>query len=145
MTDAPAAPACAHLLRVLVVDDDDDHLLLTAAVLGERFCVGTARSAQAALRVLANGHWDALVLDYHLPDLSAAELLEHLAASDRALPAVVVTAQPTEDEARAALRSGAAAYMVKSAASLDALPLALLRAIERDGLRDGTRVPRLPS
>lgn len=144
MTEAPAAPACAHSLRVLVVDDDDDHLLLTAAVLRERYSVATERSGQAALRVLANGHWDALVLDYHLPDLSAAELLERLAASGRSLPTVVVTAQASDREARAALRSGAAAYIVKSSTSLHTLPLALRRAIDRHRRRVGDRARRPP-
>lgn len=130
MTEAAAARDHARRLRVLVVDDNDDHLLLITAILRERYRVATTRSGQAALGLLATGHWDALVLDYHLPDLSASELLERLAAAGRALPAVVVTAQPAADEACAAACSGAADYIVKSSAGFAALPLALRRAVE---------------
>lgn len=62
-------------LRLLVVDDEPDTVLTLSAVLkDEGHSVASAGSVPAALRLLAEERFDAIIADIHLPGVSGYEL-----------------------------------------------------------------------
>jgi len=97
-------------MKILIVEDQ--HAL--ASALGE-VCrqLGAeptlAHSGAAAKQELAATKFNALILDIGLPDMNGLALLETLGDT----PALVITAHGTLDNAVAAKRLGATAYMVK--------------------------------
>jgi DNA-binding NtrC family response regulator len=97
-------------MNILIVEDQ--HAL--AAALG-KVCkqLGAeptlTHSGAAAKQKLAAAKFSAVILDIGLPDMNGLKLLEQLADT----PALVITAHGTLDNAVAAKRLGATAYMVK--------------------------------
>ncbi|MET0899200.1 MAG: response regulator [Mycobacterium sp.] len=103
-------------LAVLVVDDDfmvaSIHAELVEEVEGFRIA-GTAGSGQQALEMVAALAPDLLLLDVHLPDMSGIEVLRRLRERGDDVDAIVVTAERDADVVKAALRGGAAQYLIK--------------------------------
>jgi two-component system chemotaxis response regulator CheY len=74
-----------------------------------------AASGLEAIERLSLGHFDAVVLDLNMPDISGIEVLEFVRAQDRlkALPIIVVTTRGDDDSRAQALAAGASDYMTK--------------------------------
>ena len=70
-------------------------------------------SGNAGLRALASGNFDLAILDIGLPDLSGLEVLEKARARAPHLPVIIITAHGKLENAVAARKLGAAAYLVK--------------------------------
>lgn len=117
------------MATVLLVEDD--HVVRSAMLraLTERgHAVHAASTALEALRRVAAGAPDLIVLDLGLPDLDGAELLRMLrAVSD--VPVIAATARGEEADIIATLDAGADDYLVKpfSVAQLEARVRAVLR------------------
>lgn len=103
-------------LAVLVVDDDfmvaGIHAELVEEVEGFRIA-GTAGSGKQALEMVATLAPDLLLLDVHLPDMSGIDVLRSLRERGDDVDAIVVTAERDADFVKAALRGGAAQYLIK--------------------------------
>lgn len=114
---------------------------LTAAVLrGEGYAVeeaangvGMLRRIEAAMWADAPAHYDAIVADVLLPDLTAFEVLEALRSRELATPVILVTAHCGDDAREDACSLGAFALLEKPV-DWDALRNAVRKAI-RPGLR----------
>jgi DNA-binding NarL/FixJ family response regulator len=106
-----------ELIRVAIVDDHPVVREGTAALLAgvSGLCIaGTAGSLQEAASLLDPGLVDVLLLDIRLGSSSGLQLLSGGAC--RALPAIVVlTAYDYPQYAAAALRLGAAGFVLKTA------------------------------
>jgi len=102
-------------LTVAVIEDTADHALLASEALEERghsvIVFGTAGEALAAYRPHT---WDAVALDYRLPDMNGLQALERLLTMPAAPPVVMVTSSGKETIAVAALKKGARDYVVKT-------------------------------
>ncbi|MEO6742246.1 MAG: sigma-54 dependent transcriptional regulator, partial [Chthoniobacteraceae bacterium] len=70
-------------------------------------------SGSAGLDALAAGGFDLAILDIGLPDLSGLDVLEKARARSPQLPVVIITAHGKLENAVAARKLGAAAYLVK--------------------------------
>jgi len=112
----PSQPDVTALPTVLVVDDQDT---MRTALVGKLRAAGydviAANSGEVALRVLANRHVDAVVLDLVMPGIHGIGVLRSLTTRTphQYVPVIVITAV-TDPRARAeALRFGAADYLVK--------------------------------
>lgn len=81
----------APRLQVLLVDDEESVLATTAAVLSEDFDVRTARSADAALELLARHVFDVLCTDFHMPGRDGMQLLREAAEHYPHMAGVLVT------------------------------------------------------
>ncbi len=102
--------------RILVVDDQREILDLTATVLGgEGYAVVTADSGRDALRCLAEGPFDLVLLDINMPGMDGWETLRLLRADDELVDLVVVMFSIKGDvsDKIQSLQEGASGYITK--------------------------------
>ncbi len=66
-----------------------------------------------ALRLIAGGHYDLVILDLRLPGMTGYEVLRTIRDRGLTLPVLVLTAQDAVDNKVQALRSGADDYVTK--------------------------------
>ncbi|HJU28812.1 MAG TPA: response regulator transcription factor [Candidatus Binataceae bacterium] len=101
-------------LHLLVVEDEIKLLNNLCRGLGEEgFAVLSAGSAEAAERAIANGEFDAIVLDLRLPGKDGLEFLRGLRAAGDTTPVLVLTARGSVSERVVGLETGADDYLVK--------------------------------
>ncbi|HST61926.1 MAG TPA: PAS domain S-box protein [Longimicrobium sp.] len=118
-----------EVLRVLLVEDDEDDYVLTRGLLrdarGVRFEVEWQGTAAGGLAAVRGGGFDAVLLDQQLGAASGLDLLGRLTADADTPPVLLLTGQgdPALDEA--AMRAGAADFLVKRGLT----PLLLERSI----------------
>jgi CheY-like chemotaxis protein len=108
------------LKRVLVVEDDESQLgSVTALLAGRNVEAVRCPSGRQALDLLAHGHFDCMVLDLGLPDMSGYEVLEALQADAalRHLPVVIHSAQDLSREQLRMLNRYARSVIIKGAHS----------------------------
>ena len=104
-------------IRVVLVDDHPmilDGLRLALDVPGT-VVVGTAATAAAAARVVAETQPDVLVLDVHLPDASGIATAAAMRARHPDTAILMLTISEDSHTLAAALHAGAAGYLVKGA------------------------------
>jgi two-component system response regulator HydG len=100
--------------RILIVDDDPDGREAMKLFLeGEGFEVAEASSGAPALEVLDESPVDLVISDLKMPGLDGMGLLAAVRASRPELPVVIATASNEVALGIAAIRSGAADYLVK--------------------------------
>jgi DNA-binding response OmpR family regulator len=100
---------------VLVVDDEELLLDATRSFL-ERFGnmkVQTALSSKEALGMLMNTTFDALIVDYYLPEINGIELLKILRKKGDTTPIIMFTGVGRENAAIEALNNGADFFLKK--------------------------------
>lgn len=103
-------------LRILLVDDNLDHAQLATRALRREptWHVETARLGVEALDRLHEGHFDLLLLDYRLPDMTGLEVLRAVRKNAPEPAVILMTSQGSEEVAIEAMSLGAAAYVVKN-------------------------------
>jgi signal transduction histidine kinase len=103
-------------VRVMLVDDDHDDFVITRdlfAELGEAYSLDWVSNYECGLRELAHGNHDVYLLDYRLGSHDGLELLrEGLRAGCKA-PIIIMTGQADRELDFAAMKAGAADYLVK--------------------------------
>jgi two-component system response regulator FixJ len=103
MNPLRAADGVSHV--ILVVDDDSAvRNSLKFMIEVEGFEVNAYSSAQELLNENSLPANSCLVTDYHMPDMTGLELVDHLRDRQISIPAILITANPTEN-----LRNRAAA------------------------------------
>jgi DNA-binding NtrC family response regulator len=100
------------------------------------FDVDIVDSGAACLDRVRHHRYDVLLLDNHLPDMDAVDVLKALEAQDTSLPVVVVTSVGDEDLVVRVLRLGAWDYVAKAGEYIDSLP-----AVLRNAVREYRRQP----
>jgi DNA-binding NtrC family response regulator len=117
--------------HLLIVDDDPEALeWLTELAKGEGFSVAAADSLRAARIHMSRLQPDVLLTDLQLPDGQGTDLV-HDIEKDASTELVLITGHATVESAVAALRAGAADYLVKP---VDVERLrAILRRVPRAG------------
>ncbi len=114
----PAVPAAGELrwndYAVLVVDDEAGMRSFLERALGARGCtVAAADSAEAGAALLAQQHFDAVVLDIALPGKPGIAWLRELRESGFSGDVVLITAFADMETAIDALRAGASDFILK--------------------------------
>jgi signal transduction histidine kinase len=126
----PSEPPVSRL-RVLAIDDDLDTQANLRDILElDNYIVETAGSAAAALERDSWSAYFAIILDRRLPDSNAEELLPRLQRLAPQAAILIVTGYSDLHGAIAALRQGAADYILKPI-NTDALRASLARLAER--------------
>ncbi len=124
-------------LRILYLDDNplDRDLVRRALNKAGGFEVVEA-SARAEFEArLAEGEYDVILTDFHVPGFGGLEALDAARATDPRRPVVVVTGTGSEETAIEAMKRGAADYVIKTAAHIRQLPVAIQAALEKKRLQ----------
>lgn len=102
--------------RILMVDDDEDSLVTFSALLGlEGATVDTAISASAALDMLAAGHYDLVLSDIGMPEMSGLEFIKRARKlqPEKQFKSIAISGYGREVDERAALAAGFDAHLSK--------------------------------
>ena len=126
-------------MKILYVEDETAHVELTQRTLEDnlqdRFILYHADSLHGALKTLElEPDIDLVLTDLRLPDGSGLDLLKKVKEMQPAPAVVLVTGQGDEQMAVAALKAGAADYLVKEGTYLNRLPAALNNAVAQNRL-----------
>ncbi len=129
-------------LHILIIDDNREDRaeiqseLLNGSLRQYQFC--EAETGSDALRILkacASSAFDCVIMDYHLPDLDAPEILQAMGSFlDTICPVVVMTGIPTYKLGREVIDAGAQDLIGKSWINSESLTRAVENAIERHEL-----------
>ncbi len=126
--------------HILFVDDNPDILELVQVVLqAAGFRVSTADSTAVALQLAASERFDALLLDYWMPDLTGIELCRRIRGFNQNIPILICSGAVTQVDREAAVLAGAQGYVNKPFYSND-----LIQAV-RTSLGSTHREPMLPT
>ena len=100
---------------ILVVDDEKSQREILEMILsGEGYDVTTASSGNAAMKFVADRHFDLVLTDLKMPGMSGLELLKELTDFDKSIIVVLLTAHGSVDSAVDALQLGAFDYLQKA-------------------------------
>ena len=128
-------------LRILLVEDsDDDALLLQRALVRDGYrpvCV-RVDTAPALRAALADGDWDLVVSDYHMPRFSAEAALKMVHDSGHDLPFIILSGVVGAEDVVALLKNGAHDFVTKD--SLARLVPAIERELREADVRRHRRV-----
>jgi len=125
--------------RVLVADDEPAMCALLEAGLAKRgFEVTSRTSGDAALALLDQADFDAIVVDLNMPGTSGLDVAAWAAANRADTPVVVITAFGSLETAVAAIRAGAYDFVTKPF-EIEAIGLTLGRAVGYRRLRAEVR------
>jgi diguanylate cyclase (GGDEF)-like protein/PAS domain S-box-containing protein len=122
-------------VRLLLVEDDEDDFVLTRELLSDakrtRFELDWIASFDEAVTALATSTHDVLLIDYRLGEHDGLELLRHARELGVAAPMILLTGQGGGDIDLAAMRAGAADYLVKGAIDASLLERSIRYALEQ--------------
>ena len=121
--------------HILLVEDQEAHAELLRRAFerhGERFYLTIAGNLEQARAYLIESPPDLVIVDWRLPDGRGTELLP-AEGEERRFPLVVITSYGDEQLAVEAMKAGALDYVVKSEATLAAMPRIAERALREWG------------
>jgi diguanylate cyclase (GGDEF)-like protein len=128
-------PQAEERLRLLLVDDDEiDRMAITRA-LRQWSCplaIVEAATADEALQTFASAPFDAVLLDYRLPDMDGLEVLRRMNSRRMGSTAILMlTGMDDDDLATQCIEAGAQDFLLKQEIS----PRRLLRAVTHARMR----------
>ena len=101
-------------MRLLIVEDDRKLAEFVARGLrAESFAVDLAADGRAGLEFINSYHYDLLILDLMLPQISGSELLKRARQAHPALPVLILTARDATEEKVRQFEAGADDYLTK--------------------------------
>ena len=121
--------------HVLLIDDSpDDRELLEDTLVQSMDChftVDYSNSAKDGLLQLRRGHFDCVIIDYHMPGQNGLWVINELRLENIHIPIVMLTGEGDERIAVQAMKAGAQEYLPKSDVQHSDLPKLIRSAIER--------------
>ncbi|HEY9624230.1 MAG TPA: EAL domain-containing protein [Crinalium sp.] len=122
-------------IRILLVEDDEDDWVITqsllAAIKGVTFDLEWVTTYEAALEKIAQQRHDVCLVDYRIGEHNGLEILEAALNSDRQIPVILLTGQGDHEIDLAAMKAGAADYLIKGQIDAPLLERSIRYAIER--------------
>lgn len=128
--------------NILFVEDNQDQVELiriTFSKNSEKFFATYSTNGKECIRNCKSNHYDAVILDYKLPDYTGLEVLNELRRKKIEYPVIIITAQGDEKVAVEAMKNGAADYVTKEGNYLSSLPKVIEAVIERARLQQQLR------
>ncbi|MBM3241750.1 sigma-54-dependent Fis family transcriptional regulator [Candidatus Poribacteria bacterium] len=99
---------------ILVVEDEYDQCIELQKILKrEKYDTDIAQSAAAALEKLNAEHFDLVITDMKMPEMSGADLLREIKKADPDLPVIIITAWPDLKDAVELVSHGGAFYYIE--------------------------------
>jgi DNA-binding response OmpR family regulator len=100
--------------HILFVDDNPDICELVPLILqAAGFHVSTTDNSADVLRLVTSEHFDALLLDYWMPETTGIELCRQIRKFDQSTPILICSGAVTEADREAATLAGAQGYVLK--------------------------------
>lgn len=128
--------------RILAVDDEPNMRRLLEIMLKQAgYQPLLAENGREALEILASEGADLVVSDLHMPGMDGLALLAAMREADMNTPAIIVTAHAKVETAVAAMKLGAADYIVRPF-DLEMLEIAMMRALSLTRLKIENRFLR---
>ncbi len=128
---------------VLIVDDDTSHRrMLSEALESAGYKACQSNDGETAIKMLASGLPDLLLLDIRMPRLNGMEVLKEVTESFATLPVVMVTAHGDVRTAVEAMKIGARDFLEKPV-DIDELRAVVADILDRpvpEPLRDGSSI-----
>lgn len=121
-------------VTVLLIDDNIDQITITKKTLAkdnQDYRFDSAADAKEGLEKLKAGHYEIVLCDYRLPDVSGLEVLKQLKARGSDCPFIIVTSMGNERLAVEAMKLGASDYIVKDSSYEEILPEVIRQSLER--------------
>lgn len=123
--------------RILIVEDDCGFAELMASILEEGgFSCCCASSGKEALIWLVAQSPKLVILDYSLPDMTGASLIERMRELGGNTPFIVVTGKDDASLAVEMMKTGACDYLLKDTSFLDRLLAVVVRALQEVETRE---------
>ena len=123
--------------RILIVEDDCGFAELMASILEEGgFSCCCASSGKEALIWLVAQSPKLVILDYSLPDMTGASLIERMRELGGNTPFIVVTGKDDASLAVEMMKTGACDYLLKDTSFLDRLLVVVVRALQEVETRE---------
>jgi response regulator of citrate/malate metabolism len=104
------------MLRVLVVEDEPEVAAAHGAYVGRIpgfDLAGIAHTGQEALRAVAGGEVDVVLLDMNLPDMHGLDIVRTMRANDDSTDVIAVTSARDLDVVRRSVSLGITQYLLK--------------------------------
>ncbi len=112
----PAGTSATHRHSLLVVDDEEAVRELIATTLRSAdagYDVTVAADGAAALQLLRARSFDVLITDLKMPGMDGMTLIRDARAIAPDLPAIIITAVPSQTSAIDAVNAGVTGYLTK--------------------------------
>lgn len=117
--------------RILLVDDDKNTANgLRKILLQDGYDASCAFTGNEALNLIETGHFNIIITDMKLPDISGLSIIEKAKKKDNDITVVMITAFSSVQNAIDAMKKGADDYLTKPV-NIDELELILKRIWER--------------
>jgi len=150
MIDFPAPPHDTDVLRtpirILIIDDDRvDRQIYRRFLLADdksTYVITETESAEEGSRLISDGGYDCILLDYRLPEadgLAMYKALNSTGLNPLIAPVIMMTGQGSESVAVAALKCGITDYLTKEGLTAKAMQRAIGNAVDRSRLRRSLR------
>jgi len=122
-------------VRILLVEDDEDDYVLTRALLADcrrtEFDLEWASTFDDARAAISRHAHDLYLIDYRLGEHDGIELLRHARQSRVPAPLILLTGQGDGDVDLAAMKEGAADYLIKGRIDAPLLERSIRYALEQ--------------
>src|SRR4030095_3343364 len=120
-------------IKVLLVDDDEDDYVMTRDLLAEAggFQLDWVASYESAVAVVEQREHSVYLLDYRLGERNGLDILRHAGSQNPQSPMILLTGQGDELVDIAAMKQGAADYLIKGQLTADLLARSIRYAMER--------------
>ena len=100
-------------LSILIIDDEESIRVSLEGILKNKYHTKTAQNGLIALEMLQNHHYDLILTDIMMDDMTGIELLKKTKENFPEIPVVLMTGYSSLDTAVKAIRLGASDYLIK--------------------------------
>ena len=103
-----------NLFKILIVDDEPEHQEVMDMILSSKgYSTKTCASGLEALEILKKSHFDLVLTDFIMPEMSGMELLKLIKSTYPDVEVIVITGYGTIQNAVEAMKEGAFSYIIK--------------------------------